>query len=160
MTATDVSRPSLWHRLRAFVLEIWSVLRRPSTVFSFGVLVLAGFVAGIIFWGGFNNWFPPPPRSYLSDLGLSGWAERRCGRYEPVATTWSDSMPERAPHPRDVPACPVGTRPPARPPQVSHHHHSGFSGWAALPNRGIFDKSHNHQARSAPRLVIEAVYPL
>ena len=55
MTATDVSRPSLWHRLRAFVLEIWSVLRRPSTVFSFGVLVLAGFVAGIIFWGGFNT---------------------------------------------------------------------------------------------------------
>src|SRR5262249_25844980 len=55
MTATDASRPSLWHRGRAFVLEIWGVLRRPSTVFSFGLLILAGFVAGIIFWGGVHT---------------------------------------------------------------------------------------------------------
>ena len=32
---------------------------------------------------------------------------------------------------------------------------SGF-----LPNRGVFDKSHNHPARSAPRLVIEAAFQL
>ena len=31
------------------------MLRRPSSVFSLGVLVFAGFVAGILFWGGFNT---------------------------------------------------------------------------------------------------------
>jgi cytochrome c-type protein NapC len=48
-------RPSIWRRLYAFGWELWGVLRRPSTVFSLGTLVLAGFVAGIIFWGGFNT---------------------------------------------------------------------------------------------------------
>ena len=55
MTTTDVSRPSLWRRALAFGLEIWSVLRRPSSVFSLGALVLAGFVAGVVFWGSFNT---------------------------------------------------------------------------------------------------------
>jgi len=39
----------------SFALAIWDVLRRPSSVFSLGILVLAGFVAGIIFWGSFNT---------------------------------------------------------------------------------------------------------
>ena len=39
----------------AFVIELWDVLRRPSSVFGLGVLVLAGFVAGVVFWGGFNT---------------------------------------------------------------------------------------------------------
>ena len=55
MTATDASRPSFWRRAWAFALEIWGVLRRPSSVFSLGILVLAGFVAGILFWGAFNT---------------------------------------------------------------------------------------------------------
>ncbi|MGY3546012.1 hypothetical protein ACVWZ4_001405 [Bradyrhizobium sp. USDA 4472] len=38
-----------------FALELWSVLSRPSTVFALGTLVLAGFAAGVIFWGGFNT---------------------------------------------------------------------------------------------------------
>lgn len=33
----------------------WSILRRPSVHFSLGFLTLGGFVAGIIFWGGFNT---------------------------------------------------------------------------------------------------------
>jgi hypothetical protein len=34
-------------------------------------------------------------------------------------------------------------------------------GWRLLCSaRGVFDKSHNHEARSARRLVIEAVYQL
>ena len=37
------------------MLELWDVLIRPSSVFGLGVLVLAGFVAGVIFWGGFNT---------------------------------------------------------------------------------------------------------
>jgi cytochrome c-type protein NapC len=55
MTSTDVARPPLWKRAWAFALEIWDVLRRPSSVFSLGALVFAGFVAGIMFWGAFNT---------------------------------------------------------------------------------------------------------
>src|SRR5436305_77060 len=39
----------------AFALDLWDVLRRPSSVFGLGVLVLAGFVAGVMFWGAFNT---------------------------------------------------------------------------------------------------------
>jgi cytochrome c-type protein NapC len=38
-----------------FARELWQVLIRPSSVFGLGVLVLAGFMAGVIFWGGFNT---------------------------------------------------------------------------------------------------------
>ena len=55
MTIADVPRPGFWRRMLAFGLEIWDVLRRPSSVFSLGVLVMAGFIAGIIFWGAFNT---------------------------------------------------------------------------------------------------------
>jgi cytochrome c-type protein NapC len=55
MTATAPSRPSIWRRSLAFGREIWSVLRRPSSVFSLGALVLGGFVAGILFWGAFDT---------------------------------------------------------------------------------------------------------
>ncbi len=34
--------------------RVWAVLRRPSTRYSLASLLIAGFVAGIIFWGGFN----------------------------------------------------------------------------------------------------------
>src|SRR5262245_14477554 len=53
-TTADAPRPALWRRVLAFALDIWAVLRRPSAVFSLGVLVMAGFVAGIVFWGAFN----------------------------------------------------------------------------------------------------------
>src|SRR6266568_3261589 len=57
MSATDpaVPRRSWLARVWAFVIELWDVLRRPSSVFGLGVLVFAGFVAGIVFWGGFNT---------------------------------------------------------------------------------------------------------
>jgi cytochrome c-type protein NapC len=55
MTTVDTKYPSLWQRTRNFAREIWAVLRQPSAVFSLGALVFAGFVAGIIFWGGFNT---------------------------------------------------------------------------------------------------------
>ncbi len=35
--------------------EYWGVLRRPSAYFSLGFLTFGGFIAGIIFWGGFNT---------------------------------------------------------------------------------------------------------
>jgi len=55
MKETDGPRPSRRRRALDFGAAIWNVLRRPSTVFSLGSLVLAGFVAGIVFWGGFNT---------------------------------------------------------------------------------------------------------
>ena len=55
MTTTEAAPPSFARRVFAFARDIWNVLRRPSTVFSLGILVLAGFVAGIIFWGAFNT---------------------------------------------------------------------------------------------------------
>ena len=57
MSTVDPAAPrrSWLTRLWFFVVELWDVLRRPSSVFGLGVLVLAGFVAGVVFWGGFNT---------------------------------------------------------------------------------------------------------
>jgi cytochrome c-type protein NapC len=35
--------------------EYWGVFRRPSVHFSLGFLTFGGFLAGIVFWGGFNT---------------------------------------------------------------------------------------------------------
>jgi cytochrome c-type protein NapC len=40
---------------RSFIARTWAQLRRPSARWSLGALLLAGFVAGIVFWGGFNT---------------------------------------------------------------------------------------------------------
>ena len=37
------------------IRRYWDVLNRPSKYFSLGFLTVGGFVAGIIFWGGFNT---------------------------------------------------------------------------------------------------------
>lgn len=34
--------------------RIWTLLRRPSAQFSLGFLLAAGFIGGVLFWGGFN----------------------------------------------------------------------------------------------------------
>ncbi len=41
--------------LRSFFKRYWGVLCRPSVHYSIGALTLGGFVAGILFWGGFNT---------------------------------------------------------------------------------------------------------
>src|SRR5574338_743822 len=38
-----------------FLKRCWSVLRRPSARYSLLSLLVVGFFAGIIFWGGFNT---------------------------------------------------------------------------------------------------------
>jgi cytochrome c-type protein NapC len=48
-------RPGFLKRTWDFALELLDVLIRPSSVFALGALVLAGFVAGVVFWGGFNT---------------------------------------------------------------------------------------------------------
>lgn len=35
--------------------KVWKVSRQPSMHFSLGFLTLGGFIAGILFWGGFNT---------------------------------------------------------------------------------------------------------
>jgi len=55
MTTTEAPEPSFWRRALTFAFRIWDVLRRPSSIFSLGFLVVAGFIAGIIFWGAFNT---------------------------------------------------------------------------------------------------------
>ena len=47
-----------WRRtewLRATLLEYWTVLTSPSRTLSLGFLTIGGFLAGILFWGGFNT---------------------------------------------------------------------------------------------------------
>ncbi|MBY3786944.1 pentaheme c-type cytochrome TorC [Photobacterium carnosum] len=38
-----------------FIKKLWLTFWRPATKISLGVLTLGGFVAGVIFWGGFNT---------------------------------------------------------------------------------------------------------
>ncbi len=38
-----------------FVCRLWSGFCKPSVKYSAGALLVVGFVAGIIFWGGFNT---------------------------------------------------------------------------------------------------------
>lgn len=40
--------------LMGFVKRVWAVLSRPTAKFSLGILLVAGFIGGILFWGGFN----------------------------------------------------------------------------------------------------------
>lgn len=37
------------------IREYWAIFRRPAASLSLGVLALGGFIAGIVFWGGFNT---------------------------------------------------------------------------------------------------------
>ena len=47
--------PSAFARVSDFARKYWFTLSTPSKVFSLGFLTIGGFVAGIIFWGGFNT---------------------------------------------------------------------------------------------------------
>ena len=38
-----------------WIKQTWTVIRSPSTFFSLGFLTLGGFIAGVVFWGGFNT---------------------------------------------------------------------------------------------------------
>ena len=42
---------TLLQRLKGY----WELLNRPSRHFALGFLTMGGFIAGIIFWGGFNT---------------------------------------------------------------------------------------------------------
>lgn len=38
-----------------FLRVYWDTFRKPSTSLSLGFLTMGGFIAGVIFWGGFNT---------------------------------------------------------------------------------------------------------
>ena len=42
-------------RLKATACKYWTTLSSPSKYFSLGFLTVGGFIAGIVFWGGFNT---------------------------------------------------------------------------------------------------------
>ncbi|TCS40137.1 cytochrome c3 family protein [Reinekea marinisedimentorum] len=42
-------------RLKAMLRRWWRVFSKPSVHLSLGFLTLGGFLAGVIFWGGFNT---------------------------------------------------------------------------------------------------------
>lgn len=37
------------------IKDVWHTISHPSRYYSLGILIIAGFVAGIVFWGGFNT---------------------------------------------------------------------------------------------------------
>lgn len=42
-------------KIMASVKQRWQILSRPAVHLSLGFLVITGFIAGVIFWGGFNT---------------------------------------------------------------------------------------------------------
>ena len=42
-------------RFKVFARKYWVTLSTPSKFFSLGFLTIGGFIAGIVFWGGFNT---------------------------------------------------------------------------------------------------------
>ncbi|WP_070963133.1 pentaheme c-type cytochrome TorC [Vibrio sonorensis] len=41
--------------MKSFIIKLWRTMTRPAVHISLGVLTMGGFLAGIIFWGGFNT---------------------------------------------------------------------------------------------------------
>ncbi|MFA0083533.1 nitrate reductase [Vibrio breoganii] len=41
--------------MKSLIVKLWKTMGRPAKHISLGVLTLGGFLAGVIFWGGFNT---------------------------------------------------------------------------------------------------------
>ena len=41
--------------MRHLLRRYWRTITRPSAFYSLGFLVVSGFIAGVVFWGGFNT---------------------------------------------------------------------------------------------------------
>lgn len=50
-----MSTRTLFAGLKAVVVDYWTTLSTPSKFFSLGFLTMGGFIAGVMFWGGFNT---------------------------------------------------------------------------------------------------------
>ncbi len=49
-----MTEPNAPPSTRGIIARIWTVLWRPSARFPLAILVIAGGIGGILFWGGFN----------------------------------------------------------------------------------------------------------
>lgn len=49
-----MSEPTVDGSRNGFIARFWAFVSRPSVRFSLGSLVIAGGVAGVVFWGAFN----------------------------------------------------------------------------------------------------------
>ena len=50
-----MSAGATFSRLKALAHKYWIVLSTPSKFYSLGFLTIGGFIAGVVFWGGFNT---------------------------------------------------------------------------------------------------------
>ena len=50
-----MSATTAFSRLKELVRKYWHTVSTPSKFFSLGFLTVGGFIAGILFWGGFNT---------------------------------------------------------------------------------------------------------
>ena len=50
-----MSATTAFSRLKELVRQYWVTVSSPSKFFSLGFLTIGGFIAGILFWGGFNT---------------------------------------------------------------------------------------------------------
>lgn len=41
--------------MKTLIIKLWRTMARPAVHISLGVLTMGGFIAGVIFWGGFNT---------------------------------------------------------------------------------------------------------
>src|SRR5918993_4515090 len=65
------------------IKQYWNVVRRPSVHYSLGFLTLGGFIAGIIFWGGFNTAL----EATNTETFCTGCHEMRDNVFEELKTT-------------------------------------------------------------------------
>ena len=42
-------------KIKQLISNTWAVMKKPTAKYSLGTLLVGGFIAGIIFWGGFNT---------------------------------------------------------------------------------------------------------
>jgi len=54
MSNENESNASNESKKSSLLASVWGLLRRPSKTYALGSIISVGFVAGIIFWGGFN----------------------------------------------------------------------------------------------------------
>ena len=50
-----MSATTAFSRLKELARKYWHTVSTPSKFFSLGFLTIGGFIAGILFWGGFNT---------------------------------------------------------------------------------------------------------
>lgn len=80
--------------MMSFIKKLWGTFWRPAVHISLGILTLGGFVAGVIFWGGFNTAL----EITNTEKFCIGCHEMKDNVYEELQTTvhWSNNSGVRA----------------------------------------------------------------